>query len=66
MNIQKLFKQYIVRRKKGQCQILIPLIELDELCNEIEKLYLKRNKPPKGKQPPVNSNVRRLLNNEDY
>ena len=37
MNIQKLFKPYIVRRKNGQCQVLIPLIELDELCDKIIK-----------------------------
>lgn len=37
--IQKLFKPYIVNRKHGQCQILIPLIELDDLCYQIlEKL----------------------------
>ena len=35
MNIQKLFKPYIVKRKNGQCQVLIPLIELDELCERI-------------------------------
>ena len=35
MNIQKLFKPYIVRRKNGQCQVLIPLVELDELCDRI-------------------------------
>ena len=33
--IQSLFKQYIVKRKNGQCQILIPLIELDDLCSKI-------------------------------
>lgn len=33
--IQKLFKKYIVRRDHGQCQVLIPLIELDDLCDEI-------------------------------
>ena len=36
MNIQKLFKPYIVRRNHGQCQVLIPLIELDDLCDKIE------------------------------
>jgi len=36
MNIQKLFKPYFVRRKNGQCQVLIPLVELDELCEKIE------------------------------
>jgi len=36
VNIQKLFKPYIVKRKNGQCQILIPLVELDELCEKIE------------------------------
>jgi len=39
MLIQKLFKEYIVRREKGQCQILIPLSELDELCERIEMIY---------------------------
>ena len=38
MNIQKLFKPYIVTRKNGQCQILIPLIELDDLCDKIENV----------------------------
>jgi len=33
--IRKLFKPYIVRRKNGQCQILIPLIELDEFVEKI-------------------------------
>jgi len=37
VNIQKLFKPYIVKHKNGQCQILIPLVELDELCDRIEK-----------------------------
>jgi len=35
VNIQKLFKPYIVKRKHGQCQVLIPLVELDELCDRI-------------------------------
>jgi len=35
MNIQKLFKPYFVRQKNGQCQVLIPLVELDELCESI-------------------------------
>ena len=38
--IQKLFKKYIVTRKNGQCQVLIPLVELDELCERIEKKLL--------------------------
>lgn len=38
MNIQKLFKPYFVNRKNGQCQVLIPLVELDELCDKIEKV----------------------------
>jgi hypothetical protein len=33
--IQKLFKPYIVKRKNSQCQVLIPLIELDDLCYQI-------------------------------
>lgn len=37
MSIQKLFKPYIVTRKNGQCQVLIPLVELDELCKKIEE-----------------------------
>ena len=41
MNIQKLFKPYIIRRKNGQCQVLIPLVELDELCKEIESHVIK-------------------------
>ena len=43
MNIQKLFKSYVVRRKNGQCQVLIPLVELDELCEKIEGVL--SNKP---------------------
>ena len=42
MTIQKLFKPYIVTRKNGQCQVLIPLIELDELCDKIEILMLEK------------------------
>ena len=37
--IQKLFKPYIVKRKNGQCQVLIPLVELDELCEKIRKTH---------------------------
>ena len=44
MEIQKLFKKYIVDRKNGQCQVLIPLIELDNLCEEIEYLMYKNLK----------------------
>lgn len=44
MSIQKLFKPYFVKRKNGQCQVLIPLVELDELCDKIESLLL----PPEG------------------
>ena len=44
MNIQKLFKPYIVERKHGQCQVLIPLIELDALCVGIENLMYKNLK----------------------
>jgi len=44
MNIQKLFKSYIVTRKNGQCQILIPLIEFDDLCDKIENVYWDKNK----------------------
>jgi len=36
MNIQKLFKPYFVTRKKGQSQVLIPLVELDDLCDKID------------------------------
>jgi len=32
-----LFKKWIVKRNKGQCQILIPLIELDDFVQEICK-----------------------------
>uniref|UniRef100_A0A6H2A5R2 Uncharacterized protein n=1 Tax=viral metagenome TaxID=1070528 RepID=A0A6H2A5R2_9ZZZZ len=42
-SIQSLFKEYIVRRRNGQCQVLIPLRELDSLCLKIEKLLLKEN-----------------------
>jgi len=34
----KLFKPYIVKRDKGQCQILLPLVELDGF---VEKLLEK-------------------------
>ena len=34
-NLQSLFKPYIVTRKAGQCQVLIPLVELDALCVQI-------------------------------
>jgi len=45
VNIQKLFRPYIVTRKNGQCQVLIPLVELDELCEKIElKFTDKTNK----------------------
>ena len=44
MNIQKLFKPYIVTRKNGQCQVLIPLVELDALCEDIENLMYKNLK----------------------
>ena len=37
MNIQRLFKPYIVKRDHGQCQVLIPLVELDDLCERIER-----------------------------
>ena len=43
-NIQKLFKPYIVKRKNGQCQVLIPLVELDDLCEEILEIF-KKDKP---------------------
>ena len=43
-SIQSLFKQYFVRRKNGQCQILIPLIELDDLCDKIKKLQKEYDK----------------------
>ena len=36
-NIQQLFIPYIVKRKNGQCQVLIPLIELDDLCDKIRE-----------------------------
>lgn len=41
--VQQLFKPYIVERKNGQCQILIPLIELDELCSKIESFFLVKS-----------------------
>ena len=43
MNIQKLFKPYFVRRKNGQCQVLIPLVELDDLCEKINSLYFPKS-----------------------
>ena len=35
--VTKLFKPYIVKRDRGQCQILLPLIELD---NFVDTLFL--------------------------
>lgn len=35
--VVKKFKPYIVRRKNGQCQVLIPLVELDDLVSKILK-----------------------------
>ena len=32
---RKVFKPHIVKRGKGQCQILFPLSELDNICDEI-------------------------------
>jgi len=48
MNIQKLFKPYFVNRKNGQCQILIPLVELDELCDKIEKVCKESSTAPRA------------------
>ena len=45
MSVQKLFKPYIVKRNHGQCQVLIPLIELDELCEKIELYFYNAFKP---------------------
>jgi hypothetical protein len=39
LSIQKIFKPYIAKRKNGQCQVLIPLVELDEVCDAITKLF---------------------------
>ena len=39
--IYQLFKPYIVKRNKGQWQILLPLIELDWLINKITDRYKK-------------------------
>lgn len=36
--VYKIFKKYIVRRDNGQCQVLIPLIELDNLVIRITRL----------------------------
>ncbi|RXG65942.1 hypothetical protein ES695_05430 [Candidatus Atribacteria bacterium 1244-E10-H5-B2] len=35
--ITALFKKYIVKRPKGQCQILFSIYELDELIDKIFK-----------------------------
>ena len=37
MNIQKIFKPYIVKRPNGGCQVLFPLTELDTIVEEILK-----------------------------
>jgi hypothetical protein len=42
LSIQKIFKPYIAKRKNGQCQVLIPLVELDEVCDAILKLFKER------------------------
>jgi len=56
MNIQKLFKLYIVKRKNGQCQILIPLVELDELCGKIEMCAINSLKKQDITAPVVHEN----------
>jgi len=40
--VYRQYKPYIVRRNNGQCQVLIPLIELDNLVIRIERLYRKQ------------------------
>ncbi len=35
LKIKERLKPYFVRRNNGQCQILIPLIEMDELVDNI-------------------------------
>ena len=50
MNIQKLFKPYIVNCRNGQCQVLIPLVELDELCEKIVAALYAENLWTKGRQ----------------
>ena len=35
--IQKEFKPYIVKQANNQCQVLIPLIELNDLCKRIKQ-----------------------------
>ena len=40
INMQSLFKKWIVKRPKGMCQILFSLTELDNFCDEIrEKIF---------------------------
>ena len=48
--ITKLFKPYIVRQNNGQCQILLPLIELD---NFVESIFKSMSKLDRGLPKPV-------------
>ena len=38
-DVTKLFKKYFVRRPNGNCQVLFALTELDDLVEEIDKVY---------------------------
>jgi len=42
--LYKLFKPYIVKRKKGYCVLVIPLPELDEIIQKIFNIVTKRMK----------------------
>jgi len=68
MNIQKLFKPYFVRRKNGQCQVLIPLVELDELCEKINRLYFPKNitKTTGGVRETICEKFRAVESIKDY
>jgi len=38
-SIQQIFKPWIVRRPRGNCQIVFALTELDDICGQIKELY---------------------------
>ena len=40
--VTKLFKKWFVRRPNGNCQVLLALTELDNLVDEIDKVYQQK------------------------
>ena len=51
--ITKLFKPYITNRKNGQCQILIPLVELDDFVDGILECEYKLGVVIKDNRDPA-------------